>query len=115
GAKTDVSNELGVMLVHAASSLRDTRVLELLYEKGVDIETLAPLTLQTPLIYAANRGNEVMVQYLTGVGAVVNAQDVFGNTALHHCAHFRNPWSIRALLQAQASIYLKNIHGNTPL
>ena len=56
-----------------------------------------------------------MVQYLSRCGAVVDAQDAVGNTALHFCTHHKNPWSIRSLLHAGSSIYTKNNDGNAPL
>jgi hypothetical protein len=56
-----------------------------------------------------------VIQYLSRAGAVVDAQDAVGNTALHFCTRHKNPWSIRSLLRAGSNIYTKNNNGDAPL
>jgi ankyrin repeat protein len=114
-ARTNVANADGFTSMHLAADVYDVSVIELLCNHGVNIEMRSLMTRQTPLIYAAARGNDIVVQSLVGVGACVDAQDVTGNTALHHCIRYENPWSVRALLNANANMHITNNIGITPL
>jgi uncharacterized protein len=115
GSRTDVVNTDGFTAMHLAANVNDARVMLMLCNRGVNIEMRQLVSQQTPLIYAAVRGNGNVVQCLAEARASVNAQDITGNTALHYCVRSRNPWSIRALLRAGANMYIENNTGVSPL
>jgi len=70
----------------------------------------------TPLMYAAHKGRVEATRLLLELGADANLQDVLGNSALHHSTKaFRNNLEIaKALLEAKATMTLKNTKGHTP-
>ena len=115
GANANTPNRFLDTMIHSSVLLRDSSVLDLLCKHGVDIETRGEMTHETPLIFAAKLGNEVALLYLIQKNANVNAQDANGNTALHYSIAFQNPWSVKALLESSASIYLQNSHKHSAL
>jgi ankyrin repeat protein len=67
---------------------------------------------KTPLIVAAERGHETLIQPLLELGASVHAQTDRGDTPLHKAA---TPEIVARLVQAKADIEALNGAGMTPL
>lgn len=88
---------------------------------------------KTPLHYAVNGGHKQVIELLIAAGADVNAQDKFGNTALHLAlnkstsstepgrimghkqVHEVTSQIICLLLESRANVTLKNGDNQTPL
>jgi hypothetical protein len=70
---------------------------------------------KTPLLCAANYGNDKVVKTLIALKSNLNAVNSYGKSALH-CAAWKNQEScIRILLDAGLSTELKTFHGDTAL
>lgn len=72
----------------------------------------------TALMKASDGGEAQSIAELIKNGADVNHQDGKGNSSLHHLAKILNPRSILALerlLNANASLELRNRQGDTPI
>ena len=67
------------------------------------------------LHYAAQLGDQRMVEALLYYKAAVDPRDQFGNTPLHWAAQRGNTAVIQALIDAKASIDPQNKQGVTPL
>ncbi|XP_060077596.1 E3 ubiquitin-protein ligase mind-bomb-like isoform X2 [Ylistrum balloti] len=88
---------------------------------------------KTPLHYAVNGGHKQVIELLIAAGSDVNAQDAFGNTALHLALTRTDPLKecgkimgakqehevtiqiICLLLESRAHTTIKNKDGDTPL
>lgn len=70
-----------------------TEVTRLLIESGADINRRNPLTGVTPLGFAAERGFEAVVRYLTGRGAIANPGGLVSKSPLALAA-LNSHWSI---------------------
>jgi len=78
------------------------------------------LRMETPLITAAKIGAPDIVQYLLSIGANPNAQDTFGNTALHYAVGAggrTNLAVVNALIRGSGREIetIHNVNGETPL
>ena len=91
----DVS-KVSEMLIHDSSLA--TIILEDLY----------------PIHWAADRGNEAMVQILIKNGANVNVQDEDGQTALHYACSVGHEQVIEVLLKAGADVNIVDNEGLKP-
>jgi uncharacterized protein len=70
---------------------------------------------ETALHYAAQLGNQQMVNALLYYKAAVDPRDQFGNTPLHWAAQRGNTAVMQLLLDARAGVDLQNKQGVTPL
>ena len=70
---------------------------------------------ETALHYAAQLGDQQMVQALLYYKAVVDPRDQFGNTPLHWAAQRGNTAVLQMLIDAKAAIDPQNRQGVTPL
>jgi uncharacterized protein len=70
---------------------------------------------RTPLIWAATFNRQRLVRWLIDRGAFIDHQDRIGYSALHFVAQEKHVEIATCLLNAKASIELRDIHGNTPL
>ena len=130
-ASKKISAEVsGAALAHAAS-YGDIEMVNLLIEKGVDVNHRNPDTGQTVLMLAAAygfyvqcgndplvtsyRGNSQIVKLLLESGARVNDQDAAGHTALTMAAQLGRSDNVKLLLEAGANVQLANEHGWTAL
>ena len=55
------------------------------------------------------------LKYLINSGIDLNAQDMYGNTALHYAAAKKDPEAIKILLEAGSEVDIENRDGITPL
>jgi ankyrin repeat protein len=86
-----------------------------LLEQGVDIDTHANRLGVTPLLCAAYRGNEEMIELLLDHGANINAQTESGDTALHLAAIKGRRKTIKVLLARGIDTRIVNKAGASAL
>ena len=84
-----------------------------LLEAGADPNTVAPHSLMTPLIRAAEGGHVDMAKFLLDKGADVNAQAAGHFTALTAAVDYADPELVRLLMQAGANARVKPADGRT--
>jgi uncharacterized protein len=70
---------------------------------------------ETALHYAAQLGDQQMIQALLYFKAAIDPRDQFGNTPLHWAAQSGNTAVIQMLVDAKAAIDPQNRQGVTPL
>ena len=68
---------------------------------------------QTPLHYAARKGNKAIVAILIKEGAKLDIQDNLGQTALHRAVFFDNQSTLQQLIHAGADKTLRDKQGQT--
>jgi hypothetical protein len=105
--------------VVVALARRHFQLAQLLHRSGSSVDPQGESG-WTPLISAAYLGDVEMVEVLLNYGADIQAQTIFGRTALHWAAgshHFSDPEVVRLLLKYGADINLRAIidGGITPL
>ncbi len=105
--------------LHAAAARGDVPEAERLLNAGADVRALEPTMDLSPLHKAAYSGSAPMARILIARGAPVDLQAPSnGNTPLHDALYFRNGASldfIRVLLDADASLIVRNRAGLTPV
>ncbi len=93
---------------------RATTMLQMLIEKGADVNQETPLG--TPLMNAAtNNQNSEMIDILLNAGAKINQQDSQGRTALFYAQLFGCDEIINQLIKAGADVTLRDNAGETYL
>jgi uncharacterized protein len=88
--------------------------LQLLLEKGADIESKTPID-GTPLILAAREKHKAVVRVLLGKGANVNATSKFGNTPLIFAAKSGDLSLVSLLLEKGAKVNRRIQDGKTAI
>jgi ankyrin repeat protein len=91
-------------------------VVEVLFEKGVSLETVGEYNMR-PIHYAAGGGAgepKPLVQWLLDNGADVNARGFQGQTPLHECALYNRLEMAMLLIQYGADVDAKDDNGRTP-
>ena len=129
GADVNVKNKHGDTALKAVGKWSEGQaaaVVTLLLEKGADIDAIDKYG-ETPLMGAANRGFETVLQLLLEKGADINAQDIFGETALMKAVRMKHGRShnerrrkfhepiIRLLLEKGADVKARDKRGETAL
>jgi hypothetical protein len=76
---------------------------------------VAPADLNTALHFAATGHDTESLRDLLAAGAMVDAPDRFGHTALMDAVNNRNIENIEVLLNAGANVNAQDLKGNTPL
>ena len=84
-----------------------------LLESGADPNTVAPHSLMTPLIRAAEGGHLELARLLLEKGADVNAQAAGRFTALTAAVDYADPALVRLLVEAGAKARVKPADGRT--
>ena len=84
-----------------------------LLESGADPNTVAPHSLTTPLIRAAEGGHVETARFLLERGAGVNAQASGRFTALTAAVDYADPALVRLLMEAGAKARVKPADGRT--
>ncbi|XP_042312392.1 nuclear factor NF-kappa-B p100 subunit isoform X2 [Sceloporus undulatus] len=105
----ETPNYLGFFPVHLAVKCKRPTCLELLVEKGADVNTAEWQSGRTPLHLAVEMENLNLATYLMKkLGADVNAQTSAGNTPLHLAAGMGSPILTKMLIKAGADIQCEN-------
>ena len=97
----------------------DTKAIQDLLDKGVNIEAITHGCFQTPLLHAVymallNKNYLPMVTHLLDKKANVNAQDCAGETVLSIATHYGNEDMAKLLIERGANPLIKNIFGSDP-
>ena len=103
----------GWSLIHAFAAYGRELAVQLLLEKGSDIE--APCTKGTALVVAALYGYEGTVKVLLEKKANIEARNQYGSTALNVAAVNGYAGIVQLLLEKGANIETRDNEGNTPL
>uniref|UniRef100_A0A670YU36 Nuclear factor kappa B subunit 2 n=1 Tax=Pseudonaja textilis TaxID=8673 RepID=A0A670YU36_PSETE len=105
----EIPNYLGLFPVHLAVKCANLASLELLVEKGADVNAAEWQSGRTPLHLAVEMDNLNMAACLIKkLGADVNAQTSAGNTPLHLAAGLGSPILTKMLISAGADILCEN-------
>lgn len=89
---------------------------EVLMRNGGDVNWEGQRPGRSALVLAVARSSDTaLLQVLIRNGALVNAQDAWGNTALHAAATFNRSAQAAALLQSGADLKITSKLGQTPL
>ncbi len=101
-------------LNYAATEKGNKEVVELLLEKGVDIEA-RDVQKRTALHIAVKNGDFEITELLLEKGADIEATELFGRTPLHFAAEEGQKELTELLLEKGADTEARNSRGNTPL
>lgn len=96
------------------TSSNGVEILKLLLASKADVNARAEYR-QTPLHFAAERGNMVAVKLLIERGADVNAQQRDRKTPLHLAASNGYVEVVKMLVENKADVKAKDLYKNTPL
>lgn len=91
-----------------AAECGQTEQVRHMLKNGADVNEGAPI------VGSALNEHRDIVRALITAGANVNAQDIAGNTALHHAVHWGNTDIAEQLLAAGADVNIANDWGETP-
>ncbi|KAK1242838.1 hypothetical protein MKX08_005650 [Trichoderma sp. CBMAI-0020] len=107
----------GYKPLHVAAKYGQGKIVKLLLDNGVDIDTQAeePKQHYAPLHVAAKRGQMEIVKLLLDRGANVDAKFSTGKTPLHVAIKFDQEEIVELLLDKGAKVDAKLSNGNTPL
>lgn len=115
GADVYAKNRKGICIVHQLAISGGEFLFKYLLDNfegtNVDVKNNKK---QTPLALAMKLSSNKNVDILLGKQNI-NAQDIFGNTALHEACRFNNPAFVTKLLNAGANVNIQNNEGNTPI
>ena len=118
GGRADATYERdgvrGITLPMGAANQDQARVVELLIQRGAEIN-LQNSVGDTALTCAANNGHERVVELLIRRGADVNLRDSIGCTALTISSQHGHERVVELLLRHGADINLQNSGGDTAL
>ena len=108
-----VDSHPGEKLIHLASRLGKTKIVEALLDRGVNIDEKTDKG-KTPLHLAIELHREKTIKFLTERGANVNAKTIEGETPLHSASKSCEVSIAQDLINARADINVK-IEGKTLL
>lgn len=83
GARVDVVNKGGFNVLHAAACRGMVDVVKAAHARGVDVNAIDWKSWQTPLHYAASKGDVTMVETLLRLGADTEQEDKDGKTPMY--------------------------------
>ena len=105
----------GMYPIHYAAGENDSKGLEILLRRGVDVNTLSKKDNATPLQIASVMGNLDIIIILLKKGALINLRNNAGLTALHYASLNGYLECVKYLIDNGADINAKCINGNTPI
>ncbi|XP_074075424.1 B-cell lymphoma 3 protein [Macrotis lagotis] len=111
----EARNYEGLTPLHVAVNGEDAESVQLLLDRGADIDAVDIKSGRSPLIHAVENNSLSMVQLLLLHGANVNAQMYSGSSALHSASGRGLLPLVRTLVRNGADSSLKNCHNDTPL
>lgn len=117
-------DKLGQNLIHLASGLGNSNLLELLLQhlKKSAPDSFSKIinaqdkNLQTPLMLLAQKGHmHTLNQFfaLAKEEILIDKYDKYGNTALHHATINNHPLALKALILNNANVHLQNMELET--
>lgn len=115
GVDVNTVSNIGMTPLMMAVLRRKLEMVKFLITHEANIDAKRPEFGQTALMWAANGGQEQMVQFLVEQGADINMQDEKGWTALMWAARRGSSAVINVLLAANANPHLTNHNGETAL
>lgn len=104
----------GATPLHQAILSQDPRVIDMLFEFGVDVEAVDRRG-ATPLHWAGQSGNDEVINALLRHGANPNRRDSYAQTPLHYARTGENGMAVQVLLAHGADPRLRDNNGRTPL
>ena len=104
----------GEKLIHLASRLGKTKIVEALIDRGLNINELTQEG-KTPLHTAIVMNREETIKLLIDRGANLDAKTIDGKTPLHLASESGNLSLVKKLIEAHADINSKTLEGDTPL
>lgn len=114
----------GDTALHVAAAGHRVEIAKMLLTTGADVNAARNHLQSRPLHYAADGGHNnplwdaarqvATLQLLLDAGAVIDAPDKNGATALHHAVRNRCPAAVNYLLAVGADVTAKNKSGGTP-
>lgn len=104
----------GVTVINAYWGL-SSETVDLLLERGADIEAIDIQRKKTALTWNAEIGTPATVKVLLRHGASVHHQDLYGSSALHYAGANARIESVESLLESGSDPNLRDREGKTPL
>ena len=101
--------------IFAACTNGNVEVVQQLIASGLDINEPHFSTQGTPLHLASIAGKRRVVKLLLKNGALVDAVDQDGRTALHHAVAWVNVRTARTLIKFKANVNAQATSGHAPL
>lgn len=116
-AKLEVKNREGKTPLYVALENNNNEIANLILRYGGNSAFICDLTKLSALHIVARRGDVKMLGELlqTKAIALIDAQDIQGNTPLHLAVEVEHEDVIFLLLKARAYHKIKNLQGETPL
>ncbi|OQD98790.1 hypothetical protein PENSOL_c008G07737 [Penicillium solitum] len=116
GANVEAQDHMGETPLHRAVLWTESsKIINLLYEYGANLEARTKSFSETPLHKAVYCRNDDSIRALHKLGVNLEAQDHSGATPLHEAAHCGNDDSIRVLHKLGANLEARDHSGMTPL
>ena len=105
----------GVTPLHYAADYNRVKIVELLLDKGADLEVRTGHNRDTPLLLAAREGSTEVVRLLLKRGANIEAADYKGRRVLQRAVVHGRLETVRLLLSEGADVTTTDNWGRTPL
>eukprot|EP00803_Ostreobium_quekettii_P008723 evm.model.scf_765.4 EVM.evm.TU.scf_765.4 scf_765:23400-28325(+) len=115
GSDVNATTMQGRAPLHVAARWGVVQAIDVLIQRGADIDAKTPLEMYTPVHIAASHGRSAAVEALAKAGADVNEPDFAGTTPLHEGARHQATDVVEVLLKYNASIDAQDSDGKTPL
>ncbi|KAJ5116898.1 hypothetical protein N7456_001246 [Penicillium angulare] len=115
GVDPNLPNKSGETGFHVAMQMGSFNLIKKLVEIGASVNLENRNNGKSPLHMAAERNYPELIQYMLDLGAIVDAVDQFGKTALHTLVELEGLLGVKAILAAGANVNLRDINGNTAL
>jgi len=109
-----IKNRAKYSILWAGIFYKNYDVVSSILERGADIYAYDSMDLRTPLLWAVQENDAVLLKVLIAQGVELDSRDKFGNPiifkAMYRCKSFD---SIAMMLDNGANPYLKNRYGET--